>query len=248
MKKYDHSIRFSNFFARSLRVIADLIRNPSPRLRGRRLICATSRAMDAGSEPGMTLQADFKFFKRAYIGAGLGGAKYLLLLAVLTVAACVSDDDKSDASKHDKKTDQAKVKTDDLICPQVAILSEVQEKFDYGGEKPDPSQLVASAKMKSVEGDCAYQATGIDIAYTIHMVAKRGPHLGGDQASFPYFVAIIDPADNIISRQVITATFKFSGADKIAADDEALHVFIPLAQAAQEAGPAYRVLAGFEKR
>jgi hypothetical protein len=101
--------------------------------------------------------------------------------------------------------------------------------------------------MKSITGDCSYHKDGIDIAFTLHMASRKGPRLGGDQVSFPYFIVIVDPAENILSRQVMTAHFKFSGLDKVSVDEEPLHVFIPLSQTAMLAGPDYRVFVGFKK-
>lgn len=174
--------------------------------------------------------------------------KFALLALVLTLAACAGDDKPDEAKKaeNEAKTAAPKIKTDDLICPQVAILQEAEEISDYGGEEPDPSQLVAKARMVSIAGDCSYRKDGIDISFSLHLTARRGPRLGGEQVSFPYFVAIVDPAENIPSRQVVTAQFKFSGLDKTAEDDEALHVFIPLPQKDQLSGPNYRVLTGFQ--
>jgi hypothetical protein len=176
--------------------------------------------------------------------------KFGVLFVLLALVACASDDGKSEKPK-DEPPAKAGLKTDNLICPQVAILQEAQEAFDYGGEKPDPSQLVAKARMKSIDGDCAYRTDkekgmGIDITFTLHEVAARGPRLGGSQISFPYFIAVVDPSENILNRQTVTAQFKFSGDSKVVEIDEPLHVFIPLSESALPAGPDYRVLIGFK--
>ena len=175
--------------------------------------------------------------------------KFGVLFLLVTLVACASSDKPQQASKEEaaptKAQREAKVKTEYLICPQTAILEQAQEVLDYGGETPDPAQLVAKARMASVEGDCAYRAKGIDLAFTLHIVSARGPRLGS-QASFPYFVAVIDPAENILSRQVLTASFKFSNSDKTLAGDEKLHIFIPIPEAALQSGPDYRVLMGFQ--
>ncbi|MDE1901136.1 MAG: hypothetical protein KGI37_05775 [Alphaproteobacteria bacterium] len=175
--------------------------------------------------------------------------KYLLLAVALVLAACADDSGSADqgGAAHDKDDKKAQAEIAPPICPQVAILIEAQRKADYGREQPDPSQLVATAQMQNVDGDCSYQDNGIDIKYTLHMTARRGPRLGGGHDEFPYFVAIVDPADRIISRQILTASFTFSDGSDTATDDEPLHVFIPLAKTAQLGGPDYRVLAGFQK-
>ena len=169
-----------------------------------------------------------------------------VFLMVLVLAACASDKSDTKNDKNDKPA-EAKLNTEELICPQVAILTEAQDHTDYGGEKADANQLVAAAHMVRVDGDCGYRKNGIDINYTLHIVAHRGPRLGGDQVSFPFYIAVIDPSENILSRQLITARFAFSGKDRQATDDERLHVFIPMPKESVQAGPAYRVLMGFQK-
>ncbi len=171
--------------------------------------------------------------------------KRIILFALLAVTACASDDKPKKTEDKPDKAAKVENKTNELICPQVAILQPAQETLDYGGENPDPAQLVARAKMQSIEGDCGYQPKGIDINFTLHIAASRGPRLGGDKVGMPFFIAIVDPSENIISRQTVTAQFNFAGS-KTATDDEALHVFIPLPDNAQLGGPDYRVLTGFK--
>lgn len=172
----------------------------------------------------------------------------LFLVLGLALAACASKPAEEKAEPVDEPPPPAKIKTDNLICPQVAILRAGQEAFDYAGEAPEAAQLVASARMQTVEGDCAYRENGIDIKFTLHMGAKRGPRLGGDRVSFPFFMAVVDPKENILTRETMTAEFKFSGKEDVALAEQALHVFIPLSEAELISGPAYRVLAAFPQR
>ena len=51
-----------------------------------------------------------------------------------------------------KKEDPDLVKAPTPICPQVAIVRELEGISDYGTETPDPSQLVSQARMSSIEG------------------------------------------------------------------------------------------------
>ena len=175
--------------------------------------------------------------------------KFGILFLIMALAACAGAD-KSAASKDTDavpvKAETHRLKIADLICPQTAILGHAQKVSDYGGEAPDPAQLVAEARMTAVKGDCAYRKDGIDIAFTLHLQAARGKRLGGGQVGLPIFIAVVDPAEKILNKQILTAQFKFSGADKITDIDEPLHVFIPLSEVALQSGPDYRVLVGFQ--
>lgn len=174
-------------------------------------------------------------------------SRLLALTLCAVLAACADKPPEDRAEPVEETPPPAKTSAVTPICPQVAILRAGQEAFDYAGEAPEPSQLVASAMMQSIEGDCGYREDGIDIKFTLHMGAKRGPRLGGDRASFPFFIALVDPKETILSRETMTAAFKFSG-DGVAQAEQNLRVFIPLAKADQLAGPSYRVLVAFPQR
>lgn len=160
----------------------------------------------------------------------------VLGLVLLGVAACSSSGDK----------EEAEIKQPVPICPQVAVLRDLELIRDYGNEKPDPAELVAQAKMRGVEGDCAYRKDGIDVKFNLLMAAERGPRLGGLSAGFPYFVAVVGPDETILNKDRMTMEFGFSSEDKLSLRSESLRVFIPLAKADWPTGPHYRVLMGFQ--
>jgi hypothetical protein len=176
------------------------------------------------------------------------------LLLLFAFASCASKKDeeeqtaKDDATKE-KKEAEAKEAVDTykphLICPQVAIIHELELAKDYGNEKPAADQLVAAARMKKIEGTCSYQEEGIDIEFTLHLAALKGPRLGTARMAFPYFVALVDPDQTILDKNQMSVEFKF-GDDKTADQDVPLHVFIPLPKDKKETGPGYRVLTGFQ--
>jgi len=177
--------------------------------------------------------------------------KRIALCFLFALTACAGGD--KPEPEGDLPPPKPDVKTEYLICPQVAILRQSDEVFDYAGEKRDEVNLVAKAHLKSVEGDCGYRKdeddpTGIDIAFTLKAAASRGSRLGGSEFSIPYFIAVVDPSDNVLSRQVLTAKFEFSGDKQIAELEEPLHVFIPASVPDLASGPDYRVLLGFLKQ
>ncbi len=132
------------------------------------------------------------------------------------------------------------------ICPQVAIVRDLAEARDYGGEVPDSAQLVSSAKLLNVSGDCTYDKDTIDISFTLDMLALKGPRLGGDQTSFSYFTAVMKPDGSILTKNIQTETFHFSSSEHTDQKEEKLHVVIPLSSKMRLAGPDYRVFIGFQ--
>lgn len=163
----------------------------------------------------------------------------------LFLMACGSSKDES-AKEEPKVTKEDKIKEPTPICPQVAILRDLEIIRDYGSERPDPSELVAEAKMLKVEGDCAYQDKGIDISFELNLIAQKGPRLGGLHSSMPFFVSVVDPEQKILNKERMTEDFNFSSDSKISQKSETLHVFIPLDKSIQGRGPNYQVLIGFQ--
>ncbi len=129
-------------------------------------------------------------------------------------------------------------------CPQVAILRDLERVADHGNDAAVPETLVAVAAMTGLEGACAYRKKGVDVLFTLRMAAQKGPRLGGERVSFPFFVSLVDPSDAPVSKEIMTADFSFSSGGRMAKKDESLRVFIPLEDGAD--GSAYRVLMGFQ--
>ncbi|MDD5586959.1 MAG: hypothetical protein PHY92_08405 [Alphaproteobacteria bacterium] len=130
------------------------------------------------------------------------------------------------------------------LCPQTAIVREIERVKDYGGETPDDNAVVASALMRGVQGRCDYRDDGVSVSFDIKMTAGRGDRLGGDHVSFPFFVAVLDSEQKILSKELMTADFAFSGKDKKVEKTESLDVFIPMDKDAD--GTNYQVLLGFQ--
>ncbi|HEU0118216.1 MAG TPA: hypothetical protein VFR09_06235 [Alphaproteobacteria bacterium] len=173
----------------------------------------------------------------------------IILMMVISLAACgTSKDDKDTTDDSDKKTEEKAAKKKDVlpICPQVAIIRDIDQVQDYGTEKPDPSELVGQSKMLKVNGDCGYQDNGIDIKFDLDFISVKGPRLGGLRATFPYFVAVVDPQQNILNKERMTLQVGYSSDSKVQTQTESLHIFIPLSKADRAAGPNYQVLMGFQ--
>jgi hypothetical protein len=177
-----------------------------------------------------------------------------LLLVVVTMSlmlsACGSNDEKkTDLKRAEEKSAEAKPRTSQAptpICPQVAVVRGLDIVRDYGAETPDPSQLIAAAKLLGTDGECEYVDQGIDVTFHANMAAKRGPRLGGSHISFPIFVAVLDPDDNVLNKSLMTAEVNFNSDGGTVNHAEALHVFIPLPKDKQSQGPHYKVLTGFQ--
>lgn len=129
-------------------------------------------------------------------------------------------------------------------CPQVAIVRALETFEDYGSDRPDPSTLVAVAKMDDVVGSCEYTDEGVDLSFMVKMRALKGKRLGGNQVSIPYFVSVVGEGSKIVSKEIMTASFTFTGKP-VSHYQEQLHVVLPYASADTKF-TGRRVLMGFQ--
>lgn len=165
-------------------------------------------------------------------------SRTVLTVFTLFVLAACADSDEEDA-KDNKKSPIP-------ICPQVALVRELSDVTDFGNENPNANELVAEARLVSVDGTCEFKKDGVDVVFELNLEAARGPRLGSLQTSFPYFVAVVDPDHQILNKELMTANFSFSSDTKISAQNENLHVFIPFTKDKRASAPNYRVLIGYQ--
>lgn len=151
---------------------------------------------------------------------------FALGLAVLALAGCSSD------------------KEPPRLCPQVAIVRNLERIEDHGRDAPDPSTLVAVAALRDIDGTCDYKDKGVDIAFDLNIAAEKGARLGSDQISFPFFVSLVGPEDQVIAKESMTTKIDFPSGDTRTKKTESLHVFLPLKP--KETAEGYRVLLGFQ--
>ncbi len=170
---------------------------------------------------------------------------FCLASCLMFLVACADDSDKTeDTDKHEPPAP----KTAEVlpICPQVAIVKELEAVNDYAGETPTKDQLVAAALMRNVVGTCSYADAGIDVTFDLNFAAERGPKLGGLKASFPFFVAVVAPNATVLNKELMTLELKFSSDTPFADRSESLHVLIPIDKSKRSTGPDYQVLMGFQ--
>lgn len=177
--------------------------------------------------------------------------KSILSLAMLglLLSACGTDKEAKEADEPEEQTAELKQpqpRSVHPICPQVATIRELSTVHDYGNDTPEENQLVASAKLLRIKGDCEYMDESVDVSFKIEMAAQRGPRLGSSHIDFPIFIAVTDPDGTILNKDQMTTKISFSGNDKIAMHEESIHVVIPLPKDKQHSGPYYKVLSGFQ--
>jgi hypothetical protein len=132
-----------------------------------------------------------------------------------------------------------------LVCPKVSIPDETREvtQFRSGGAR-DMTDVVSRAAVLQYDGGCEFDDAGVTVNLNLLLGAERGPAARDAQGAYQYFVAITNPAGQIIGKQQFDTTIAFSPNVGKGTSAEELVQKIPLAKGATAAG--YGILVGFQ--
>ena len=169
-------------------------------------------------------------------------ARLLAVAAVLALSACGGDDELADPPTES----QIEVITRDEVftCPDVSVVADVSEIRRYAGEVRDPTQLVADLSVGNFTGGCDYDEDSVRVVLQVDFDAVRGPRYAGEAVPFEYFVAIVDPSERILAKEVFSTEVEIDSDSAVGRVTEELVQTIPLERRA--IGPTYQVLLGFQ--
>jgi hypothetical protein len=128
-------------------------------------------------------------------------------------------------------------------CPRIGILREAAEATTFRpGAGRDATDVAYRARIVDYGGRCAIDAGMVEVELDLRMAALRGPGAAGDRIGYQYFVAVTDPAQNILAREAFDVDFVFEGRPQ-AGSLEQLTQRIPLPRGVD--GRNYEILVGF---
>lgn len=131
-------------------------------------------------------------------------------------------------------------------CPATGLVKGAAFFPVISGDAPHQAaaDLAASAALRNMTGDCKYEKGEIVLNLTLNFVGRKGPKGPGlGSQSFPYFVAVLSPDDQILQRQVFSTTVDFDNTTGAGVSSEDHKISVPLKNMSQ--GPSYKIAAGF---
>lgn len=189
---------------------------------------APTARMNADSRPGNAAGseartgADGRTGKARRLGNGL-----LAILGVCFLAACGSTPGEG------------------LPCPYTAVLTPTDRvvKFRPGAGR-DLTDVEYEARFVGIQGTCAYGENGVNVQAQVQMRVSKGPAMTGNVAQVEYFVALIRPQSEDMTKETFTSSIPFEGNLTQVFNAEELSFDIPLSRL--DAGPAWRAYVGFQ--
>jgi hypothetical protein len=134
------------------------------------------------------------------------------------------------------------------VCPNPVFLRELSDLTRYRPDSQgrDLTDLVLSARLSAVRGECAEGATSrsLDTTITVTVELVRGPAMRGRVDEVPVFVALND-GDDILNKQIYPVQFEFpSTMERIAITTPLIQLTVPVSP--QKSGAAYAIILGFQ--
>jgi hypothetical protein len=119
-------------------------------------------------------------------------------------------------------TSRAETQRQQAFCPKGYTVGDAATMTRFKpGPGRDPTDVQFQAEVIKVESTCSFDKNGADIETRVTIGVLEGPAAVNRQASFGYFVAILDGNRQVVARQEFPTEFKFEGnRNRLASVDE----------------------------
>ena len=130
-------------------------------------------------------------------------------------------------------------------CPAGIIPADAASVTRFrDGSGRDLTDVVAEAEIVNILIQCKYDPKGVTVDLQVAIAGSRGPADRSRTAEFDYFVAIVDPQQNVVQKQPFRVNFEFKDNRTRLGVVEELEPRVPLGSAFD--GPKYQLLVGFQ--
>jgi hypothetical protein len=130
-------------------------------------------------------------------------------------------------------------------CPGGFIPSDAAKVTRFrDGPGRDLTDVVNEGQIQDILVQCKYNRNVVDIDLQIAVLAARGPADRTRVADFQYFVAIVDPQQNILAKQPFDIRFQFADNRTQLGKVEEIEPRLPLPDPSK--ADQYRIVVGFQ--
>ena len=133
-------------------------------------------------------------------------------------------------------------------CPDVRIVSDLNQVHQFSGRDTIAGDSVSSIWMQDVTEDCTIGSKNISVEMTLAFEGTLGPKGKAhktDKPSFayPYFIAITNNQGNIVAKEVFAVTLTYENEETSDTKVETVRQVIPVASNDMR---NYKILVGFQ--
>lgn len=135
-------------------------------------------------------------------------------------------------------------KAEDMPCPDTGLILAASKLTSFNTETASEADMVVDATLGNYRGACRFRQETLEFMLEVDIAARRGA--AGDKlkkAAFPYFVAILDPAENVLQRQGFSTTVSFDNTGNgVTTEKHILRLPLPDKKTVRQ----HKVVIGFE--
>ncbi|MBI3419599.1 MAG: hypothetical protein HY053_05665 [Proteobacteria bacterium] len=157
---------------------------------------------------------------------------FLFLLPVLALASC---------SWFESGSEQPLLSGVPAGCPQVAVIRDLS--VYQNPPAANENSLVMTARMGNIRGGCMANSGGVNVDATMDVVAMKGARSNSTHASIPFFVSVLDPHDDVVSKKVYEIPVDFENGATETRVSTPINPQFDIKPG--DSGESYRVLIGF---
>ena len=130
-------------------------------------------------------------------------------------------------------------------CPAGAVLKDAERKIVYRpGPGRDITDVVFEATLPRINIACKYDDTGVSVDTAVTIIGARGPADTTRRAEVRYFVAVLDPGNQILAKREFQTTLQFPVNVDRGATTEELVQRIPVGKNVSAAN--FSIIVGFQ--
>jgi hypothetical protein len=131
-------------------------------------------------------------------------------------------------------------------CPGAAVLKPLSQTatFTGPGNGMRPTDVVYYGILSEVDAKCVTNGDTVHASLDVVIAAERGPATKGDSVDLTYFLAVVGPGENILSKKSYGVRVEVPHDAKRAGMNDHIEADIPLG--GQAAG-ALQIVAGFQQ-
>ncbi|MBX7147006.1 MAG: hypothetical protein K1X44_06840 [Alphaproteobacteria bacterium] len=108
-------------------------------------------------------------------------------------------------------------------CPTALVIKQASHLVHYDeGQDKDPTDVNFKVRIGDIDGVCEFKDREAIITMAIRFFTEKGPANKDQQATFTYFVAIVDPSRHIIDRQSLDLQIPFKEDKQFSGMEEEL--------------------------
>lgn len=161
------------------------------------------------------------------------------------LAACGGSDEPDAAIAEEPPPPAARPDPQPTGCPRVSIVGDAAQLVTFRpGAGRDLTDITMRGVIAGFDGGCEYFEDHVGVTMRLSIVAERGPAGSNNDANFNYFIAVADPQERILNKEIFATSVTFPVGGSQAGTLETLEYRIPLDRPAS--GSFYRVLVGFQ--